>query len=93
LTGARALLGAATHDGDRPAALLAKAAAGRAHDQVSREAIQVCGAIGLSAEFPLARYVRRGYLLDAFLSPARSIERDHGQALLNGAAPASVGQF
>ncbi|MCW2496712.1 acyl-CoA dehydrogenase family protein [Jatrophihabitans sp.] len=93
LAGAQSLLTAATVEGGLPAARLAKAAAGRAHDRVAREAIQVCGAVGLSAEFPLAGFVRRGFLLDAFFASGRDIIRSFGQALADGADPVRVGKF
>lgn len=93
LAGARSLLAAATTDARPEAARLAKAAAGRAHDIVAREAVQVCGAIGLSAEFPLVGYMRRGFLLDAFLTSSRDELRATGRALLDGSPPAVFGQF
>ncbi len=57
--------------------MTAKAAAGRAHRAIIDAALQVCGAIGLTAEHDLHRYVTRGFQID------RSAGRiDHLEALL-----------
>ena len=74
LAGAHALLGEAWRDGGELAALGAKAAAGRAHRAVSDVALQVCGAIGLTAEHDLHRYVTRGFQLDALCGSHDQLE-------------------
>lgn len=93
LTGAEALLSAAWTSGSAFAAAEAKAAAGRAHAEVVREAMQVCGGMGLSDEHPLPACVRRGYLLDTLLDSAREITRAHGAQLLGGLEPPRIGDF
>lgn len=55
-------------------ALAAKAAAGRAHRAVSDVALQVCGAIGLTAEHDLHRYVTRGFQIDALCGSHDQLE-------------------
>jgi hypothetical protein len=55
-------------------ALTAKAAAGRAHRAVSDAAIQVCGAIGLTIEHNLHRYVTRGFQIDALCGSYQLLE-------------------
>ncbi|WP_432246431.1 acyl-CoA dehydrogenase family protein [Mycolicibacterium sp. ELW1] len=55
-------------------ALTAKAAAGRAHRAVSDAAIQVCGAIGLTIEHDLHRYVTRGFQIDALCGSYQRLE-------------------
>src|SRR5271155_2217311 len=77
LAGARALLGESWRYGGRLSAVTAKAAAGRAHRGVSDVALQVCGAIGLTAEHDLHRYVTRGFQVDALCG-----SHDHLEALL-----------
>ncbi|ORV50494.1 hypothetical protein AWC03_23020 [Mycobacterium europaeum] len=49
----------------RLSAQAAKATAGRAHRVVSEAALQVCGAIALTAEHELNRYTARGFQVDA----------------------------
>lgn len=65
IAGARALLDESWRFGGRLSALAAKAASGRAHRAVADAALQVCGAIGLTAEHALHCYVSRGFQLDA----------------------------
>ncbi|MCW2526927.1 MAG: putative acyl-CoA dehydrogenase [Pseudonocardiales bacterium] len=67
IAGARSLVDAAFIDGSPISAMAAKAQAGRAHEQVSAHALQVCGAMGSSLEHPLHRFVTRGTVLDALL--------------------------
>jgi hypothetical protein len=74
LAGARALLGESWRDGGELLALSAKAAAGRSHRAVSDVALQVCGAIGLTAEHDLHRYVTRGFQLDALCGSHDQLE-------------------
>nr|WP_133694104.1 MULTISPECIES: acyl-CoA dehydrogenase family protein [unclassified Mycolicibacterium] len=74
LEGARALRNEARDRGDEFAASIAKASAGRAHRFMSDVAMQVCGAIGLTAEHRLHRYVQRGFHLDALLGSYRHLE-------------------
>ena len=89
--GARATVAAAWQDGGPVAAEVAKAVAGRAHADVARHCLQVCGAMGLTWEFDLHRFVRRGQALDAFIGSSRQLARTHGQALLAGTPLARVG--
>jgi hypothetical protein len=86
LEGARALLGetwrySATSpvasllpSGGRLSAQTAKAAAGRAHRAVSDAAMQVCGAIGLTIEHDLHRYVTRGFQIDSLCGSHQQLE-------------------
>lgn len=72
--GARALLGETWRYGGRLSALTAKAAAGRAHRAASDAALQVCGAIGLTAEHDLHRYVARGFQIDSLCGSYHQLE-------------------
>jgi hypothetical protein len=81
MVGAQALIAAAWQDRSPAAARWAKAAAGSAHDAVSKHAMQVCGAIGLSEEHPLPGLVRRGMALDALLGSACSQQLRIGKEL------------
>ncbi|SPM35009.1 acyl-CoA dehydrogenase [Mycobacterium rhizamassiliense] len=74
LAGARALLDESWRNGGELSALGAKAAAGRAHRAVSDVALQVCGAIGLTAEHDLHRYVTRGFQVDALCGSHDQLE-------------------
>jgi hypothetical protein len=74
LEGARAVLGESWRAGGRLLAQLAKAAAGRAHRVVSDAALQVCGAIGQTAEHDLHRHVARGFQIDALCGSHLQLE-------------------
>jgi hypothetical protein len=74
LEGARALLGESWRYGGSLSAMTAKAAAGRAHRAVSDAALQVCGAIGLTAEHDLHRYVTRGFQIDSLCGSHHQLE-------------------
>jgi Acyl-CoA dehydrogenase, C-terminal domain len=74
LAGASALLSESWRDGGDLSALGAKAAAGRAHRAVSDVALQVCGAIGLTAEHDLHRYVTRGFQIDSLCGSYQQLE-------------------
>ncbi|RDH80465.1 acyl-CoA dehydrogenase [Mycolicibacterium moriokaense] len=86
LEGARALVDAARRDGGELSALIGKAAAGRAHRSAADAAMQVCGAIGLTIEHDLHRYVARGMQLDALLGSYRQLEAVLADRLLQPAA-------
>lgn len=79
--------------GGQFSAQAAKAAAGRAHRTVSGTALQVLGAIGLTAEYDLHRYVSRGFQLDALFGSYHEFESVLAEQLFNtytpGAAPPS----
>ncbi|BBX18284.1 acyl-CoA dehydrogenase [Mycolicibacterium duvalii] len=87
LEGARALLGESWRFGGRLSALTAKAAAGRAHRAVSDVALQVCGAIGLTAEHDLHRFVTRGFQVDALCGSHDQLEALLGERLFDIYAP------
>lgn len=74
LEGVRALLAESWRYGGGFSALTAKAAAGRAHRAVSDAAIQVCGAIGLTIEHDLHRYVARGMQIDSLCGDHQQLE-------------------
>jgi len=87
LAGARALLGESWRYGGQFSAVTAKSAAGRAHRAVSDVALQVCGAIGLTAEHDLHRYVTRGFQLDALCGSYEQLEALLGERLFDTYAP------
>jgi hypothetical protein len=68
-------------------ALTAKAAAGRAHRAVSDAAIQVCGAIGLTIEHNLHRYVTRGFQIDALCGSYQRLEASLAHRLFTDHSP------
>jgi hypothetical protein len=70
MVGARALVAGAWEDGSSASARLAQAAACVAADVVAKHALQVCGAIGFSAEHPLPGLVRRAVALAGVLPPS-----------------------
>jgi hypothetical protein len=87
LEGARALLGETWRYGGELSALTAKAAAGRAHRAVSDAALQVCGAIGLTIEHNLHRYVTRGFQIDSLCGSYQLLEARLADRLFDHYAP------
>jgi Acyl-CoA dehydrogenase, C-terminal domain len=87
LEGARALLNESWRYGGSLSALTAKAAAGRAHRAISDAAMQVCGAIGLTAEHDLHRYVTRGFQIDSLCGSHHHLEALLGERLFETYAP------
>jgi hypothetical protein len=70
------------------AAAAAKALAGRAALMATRDAQQVCGALGFMWEHPLHRYLRRAWMLDALYGTSEELERRIGAFLVEkGDAP------
>ncbi|BBY93347.1 hypothetical protein MGALJ_30160 [Mycobacterium gallinarum] len=74
LEGARALLTESWCYGGVLSAQTAKVAAGRAHRAVSDATLQVCGAIGVTAEHDLHRYVARGIQVDSLCGSYLQLE-------------------
>jgi len=91
IAAARAAIGAAWEWPSPWASAAAKAIAGNAHAQTARHAMQVCGGMGLSWEYDLHRYVRRGYALNVLLGSDSVITRRQGLALATGTNPPPVG--
>jgi hypothetical protein len=87
LESARALLGESWRYGGELSALAAKAAAGRAHRAVSDAALQVCGAIGLTMEHDLHRYVTRGFQIDSLCGSYQQLEALLADRLFDDYAP------
>lgn len=87
LEGARALLEESWRYGGRLSAHSAKAAAGRAHRTVTDAALQVCGAIGLTAEHELHRYVTRGFQVDSLCGSHRQLEAQLAERLFEIYSP------
>lgn len=81
LEGARALMSESWRYGGQVSALAAKAAAGRAHRAVSEVALQVLGAIGLTAEHDVHRYVGRGFQIDSLFGSYRELEASLAERL------------
>jgi alkylation response protein AidB-like acyl-CoA dehydrogenase len=70
-------------DSDRPwDATVAKAYAGYAVDVTSKACLQVCGAMGLTAEHALGGYVKRFRILDALYGRWQQTMRAVGEQLL-----------
>jgi acyl-CoA dehydrogenase-like protein len=90
LEGARALLNESWRFGGAMSAQAAKAAAGRAHRAVADVALQVCGAIGVTAEHELHRYVRRGMQLDSLCGSYAQLEADLAEQLFDSTAGAEL---
>lgn len=83
IAGSRALLDQSWRFGGRLSALAAKTAAGRAHRAVADVALQVCGAVGLTAEHGLHRYVSRGFQLDALCGDHDRLETELAEYLFD----------
>ena len=67
-------------------ALVAKAAAGRAHRAVADATLQVCGAIGLTIEHHLHRYVTRGFQIDSLCGSYLQLEALLAERLIDDAS-------
>jgi hypothetical protein len=65
-------------------ARIAKYRAGRAQAEVLRHTVQVLGAMGLTLESDMHRFVTRGALLDLLLGDHRSLGQEIGADLLTG---------
>lgn len=89
MVGARALVEAAWEDGSPSSITLAHAGACGAADAVGKQALQVCGAIGFSAEHALPGLVKRAFALAALLPPCSP--QQIGAALER--VPVPVGSF
>lgn len=89
MVGARALVAAAWEDGSAASAALAHGAASAAGDTVAKHALQVCGAMGFSAEHALPGLVKRSFALAALIRP---ISAEQIGARLER-VPAPVGTF
>jgi hypothetical protein len=86
IAGARALLDESWRFGGRLSALAAKAASARAHRAAADATLQVCGAIGLTAEHALHRYVSRGFQLDSLCGDHDQLETQLAEYLFEVAA-------
>lgn len=88
MAGARSVLdnaySVAGSDGEMWAAMIAKIQAGHAQAVLMRHAVQVFGAIGLTRESDLHRYVGRAAALDALLGAHQALTEVVGSALLDG---------
>jgi hypothetical protein len=87
LEGTRALLAESWRYGGEFSALTAKAAAGRAHRAVADAAMQVCGAIGLTIEHDLHRYVARGFQIDSLCGSYQELETLLAGRVFDGGSP------
>lgn len=90
LEGARALLSQSWRYGGSESAVVAKIAAGRAHRAVSDATLQVCGAIGLTLEHDLHRYVARGFQIDALGGSYQHLEARLAERLFDIDPPGSA---
>lgn len=94
MAGARSVLdnayAVAGSDGDPWAAIVAKIRAGQAQTVLMRHAVQVFGAIGLTRESDIHRYVERAAALDALFGGHQALTEVIGSAVLDGAEPDSA---
>lgn len=97
IAGARSVLDAAWNAAAAPggawAARIAKVRAGRAQAELMRTAVQVFGALGLTQEGDLHKYVTRAAALDALLGGHRLLTETVGNAVLDGAEDDSAFGF
>jgi hypothetical protein len=82
LAAARELIDVAWKSGTSWDAWVAKTYAGQASDTTSRACLQVCGAMGLTSEHPLGRYVKRARILDSLYGGWRKAVHNIGITLL-----------
>jgi hypothetical protein len=76
---------AAASNREPTTAAVAKALAGRAAAVAARNCLQVFGGIGFTVEHEFHRYFRRGLVLDRLLGDQRTLERELGRRLRDGA--------
>lgn len=81
---------AAARDGGIWEARIAKIAAGRAQAEVMRSVVQFFGALGVTQESVVHRYVARAATLDALYGSHRRLTEQLGRELLDGATLAPV---
>lgn len=93
ITAAQGMLDAAWTTLDADTATVAKALAGRAQAITGRTVLQVCGAVGLSAEHSLHRFVERGAVLDALLTPHLVLVETIGSSILDGGPIARLSEI
>jgi hypothetical protein len=86
-SGANSRVASLLPSGAELSALTAKAAAGRAHRAISDAALQVCGAIGLTIEHDLHRYVTRGFQIDSLCGSYQQLEALLADRLFDDYAP------
>ncbi len=88
IEGAEAALGLPGVEGPDLAAMLAKAAAGKAALSAARHCQQVLGGIGFTAEHDLAQHVKRVLVLDGLLGSSKELTVRVGAGLrARGSAP------
>jgi hypothetical protein len=81
ITAARCAADAAWAESGFVTSAAAKALAGRAALMATRDAQQVCGALGFTWEHTLHRYLRRAWMLDALYGTATELQRRIGALL------------
>ena len=69
-------------EADSVTILTAKSLAAAALDTAVRNGLQVCGGMGFTEEFPLARLVRRALFLSAFLGGASQLASAVGRSIV-----------
>jgi hypothetical protein len=74
-------------------ATVAKALAGRAFEEASRQSQQVYGAIGFTWEHEFHRYLRRGYVLDTLFGDWRTLQVEIGTEVLETQRVPRVGSL
>ncbi|MDV6264737.1 acyl-CoA dehydrogenase family protein [Rhodococcoides yunnanense] len=84
IAAAQGMLDATWTNLDAETATCAKALAGRAQAITTRTVLQVCGAVGISAEHPMHRFVERAAVLDALLTPHLILVEQLGSSVLAG---------
>ncbi|MCK0516754.1 acyl-CoA dehydrogenase family protein [Williamsia sp. DF01-3] len=84
IAAAQGMLDAAWTSLDADTATVAKALAGRGQAITTRTVLQVCGAVGISAEHPMHRFVERAAVLDALLTPHLILVEQLGSSVLAG---------
>ncbi len=93
LTGAAVVVEEAFNDSTPWTATVAKALAGRAFEEVSRQSQQAYGAIGFTWEHEFHRFLRRGYLVDALFGDWRSLQEEIGRAILDTRSVTRIGSL
>jgi Acyl-CoA dehydrogenase, C-terminal domain len=93
IAAARAALDVTWDDKRSIATSVAYVLAATAVDTATRGCMQVCGGMGFTEEFELARMIRRSLILMGIFGSGDALQRDIGAGIIGGASVPRLGRF
>jgi hypothetical protein len=93
IAAARAALDVTWDDNRSIATSVAYVLAATAVDTATRGCMQVCGGMGFTEEFELARMIRRSLILMGIFGSGDALQRDIGAGIIGGASVPRLGRF